>query len=533
MLTGGTPLPAEPQRELPPYPRHSSDGPPRTDSGGASPGGGGWGSAQSPQPAAAEGSESPGVRELMSMGFSRTSSRTALEASGGEVQSAAEMLLEQPDVSAGGEMGGSPHQAQRLEPSPAPAPAPSWGTPIPEHTSPYSQRAGPGGAGAGWGGGPGGAAAGQPGADGSFGAADLISSEAATRGISAMRLSQMLQELQAVTSVSLTEAQELLLAANLDLNRAVEHFFTSGRVVDGVGGGGGGAGGGGAGLGDGARGGMDVGAAGGSAASDSWAVQEAAEHGLFADGSIESAEELAAKKALVDKINDYKSATPAADGLPVFDVVQFAWERMGEGQEAADLYRQYQAEAKTAHSIRQSMSLGFQSADQDMGRFDNMSARECARVAAHCGQLDVEEKKAGMKKWRRKWFALWHSPAQLGGNDMVLLCFEDEDAYKPTGTARLERGKYQVQPPKQPRRGHPNCFRISIDSAGGADKKGKYILNALSKESMEAWVEALQPQVGTHLSALLCIGRGSHLSAYVVCALYGVSGGAIACGCEA
>lgn len=139
-----------------------------------------------------------------------------------------------------------------------------------------------------------------------------------------------------------------------------------------------------------------------------------------------------------------------------------------------------------------------------MGRFDNMSARECARVAAHCGQLDVEEKKAGIKKWRRKWFALWHSPAQLGGNDMVLLCFEDEDAYKPTGTARLERGTYQVQPPKQPRRGHPNCFRISIDSAGGADKKGKgkYILNALSKESMEAWVEALQPQV-THLSALL------------------------------
>ena len=150
-----------------------------------------------------------------------------------------------------------------------------------------------------------------------------------------------------------------------------------------------------------------------------------------------------------------------------------------------------------------------------MGRFDNMSARECARVAAHCGQLDVEEKKAGMKKWRRKWFALWHSPAQLGGNDMVLLCFEDEDAYKPTGTARLERGTYQVQPPKQPRRGHPNCFRISIDSAGGADKKGKYILNALSKESMEAWVEALQPQV-THLSALLCIGRGSQHSSFAV-----------------
>ena len=152
-----------------------------------------------------------------------------------------------------------------------------------------------------------------------------------------------------------------------------------------------------------------------------------------------------------------------------------------------------------------------------MGRFDNMSARECARVAAHCGQLDVEEKKAGIKKWRRKWFALWHSPAQLGGNDMVLLCFEDEDAYKPTGTARLERGTYQVQPPKQPRRGHPNCFRISIDSAGGADKKGKgkYILNALSKESMEAWVEALQPQV-THLSALLCIGRGSQHSSFAV-----------------
>ena len=38
--------------------------------------------------------------------------------------------------------------------------------------------------------------------------------------------------------------------------------------------------------------------------------------------------------------------------------------------------------------------------------------------------------------------------------------------------------------------------------------QGLYILNALSKESMEAWVEALQPQV-THLSALLCIGRGS------------------------
>ena len=90
---------------------------------------------------AAEGStESPGVQELMAMGFSRTSSRSALAASRGEVQVAAEMLLENPD------------QGSVLPPAPAPAPAPiEWvgysttggGRPA-EAITPISQRHGRG-----------------------------------------------------------------------------------------------------------------------------------------------------------------------------------------------------------------------------------------------------------------------------------------------------------------------------------------------------------------------------------------------------
>jgi hypothetical protein len=432
--------------------------------------------------AAAEATtESPAVQELMSMGFTRQSSRSALEASGGEVQVAAEMLLEQPD------------QGAPMPPAPAPAPSPAeWGgysggghggggrsggrRPA-EATTPYSQRDGRGGGGGG--------------AEPALNPADLINSEASTRGIPPARVTAMLQELQAVTSVTVTEAQELLLAANLDLNRAVEHFFTSGRVGGGDGGGGGGGGGGDAPAPQpAAYAGAAAAYSGGAAASDSWAVQEADQLGLFADGSIESADELATKKQLVDKLQAYKSANPAAELLPIYDVVQFAWERMSEALDPAEIHRQFESEARNAASIRMSMSLGFQSVAADMGRFKAMSARESARVASHSGPLDHEEKKAGMKKWKRQWFALWHSPAE---DDMVLLCYESSDAPAPLGVARLSRGGYSVQPPKQPRRGHPYCFRISIEAAAGESKTGKYILCASTQESMDAWVEALQP----------------------------------------
>jgi len=183
--------------------------------------------------------------------------------------------------------------------------------------------------------------------------------------------------------------------------------------------------------------------------------------------------------------------------LPIFDVVQFAWERMGEALEPAEIHRQFESEARNAASIRMSMSLGFQSVAADMGRFSRMSAREIGHVASHSGLLDHEEKKAGIKKWRRQWFALWHSPAE---EDMVLLCYENSDAPAPLGIARLTRQGYSVQPPKQPRRGHPYCFRISIEQTSGAaaaDGKapGKYILCASTQESMDAWVEARQPPV--------------------------------------
>ena len=237
---------------------------------------------------------------------------------------------------------------------------------------------------------------------------------------------------------------------------------------------------------------------GGASASDSWAVQEADQLGLFSDGSIDSQEELVAKKRLVDRLQAYKTSNPAAEMLPTFDVVQFAWERMGEALEPAEIHRQFESEARNAASIRMSMSLGFQSVAADMGRFARMSAREIAHVASHSGLLDHEEKKAGIKKWRRQCFALWHSPAE---EDMVLLCYENSDAPAPLGIARLTRQGYSVQPPKQPRRGHPFCFRISIEphvggpGGGGADGKapGKYILCASTQESMDAWVEALQP----------------------------------------
>lgn len=435
------------------------------------------------QLAAVEAStESPGVRELMSMGFSRTSSRSALEASRGEVQVAAEMLLENPEQGT-------------VEPAAPTRPPPplEWvgystvsGGPPAEAITPQSMRAGRGSRGAGR------RAEPEP----SLNPADLINGEASSRGIPPARLTAMLQELQAVTSVSLSEAQELLLAANLDLNRAVEHFFTSDRAESGQGN----SGGGGAGRSGGDGGGGFASQApqpaspataysGGAHSSDSWAVQEADQLGLFADGSIETPEELAAKKQLVDKMQAYKASNPIAETLPIFDVVQFAWERMSECTEPAEIHRQYQAQARNAASIRMSMSLGFQSVAADMDRFKAMQAQEVSRVASHIGTLDHEQKnKAGIKKWKTRWFALWQSPAE---DDMVLLCYESAHAPAPLGLARLVRGGYSVQPPKQPRRGHPFCFRISIDQADG--KSGKYILCASSQEAMDGWVEALQP----------------------------------------
>ena len=290
----------------------------------------------------------------------------------------------------------------------------------------------------------------------------------------------MLQELQAVTSVSVSEAQELLLAANLDLNRAVEHFFSSGRATSDAGVPSGGS----------AAPQPAPSYVGGASSSDSWAVQEAEQLGLFADGSIESAEELAAKKQLVDKLQAYKSANPMAETLPIYDVVQFAWERMSESLDPAEIHRQFESQSRNAASIRMSMSLGFQSVAADMGRFKAMNAREIQRVASYSGTLDHEEKKAGIKRWKTQWFALWHSPAE---DDMILLCYESADAAAPIGLARLVRGEYSVQPPKQPRRGHPFCFRISIDEASGDHKSGKYILCASTQEEMDGWVEALQP----------------------------------------
>eukprot|EP01043_Picozoa_sp_COSAG02_P051990 COSAG02_NODE_5543_length_4243_cov_6.603282_2_plen_557_part_00 len=365
-----------------------------------------------------------------------------------------------------------------LPPAPAPAPAPlewagysatSGGRPA-EAITPISRRGGRGSRGEG----------NRGAAEQSLNPADLINSEASTRGIPPARITQMLQELQAVTSVSVSEAQELLLAANLDLNRAVEHFFSSGRATS------------------------DAGVVSGespapqpapsyvdgASSSDSWAVQEAEQLGLFSDGSIESAEELAAKKQLVDKLQAYKSANPMAETLPIYDVVQFAWERMSESLDPAEIHRQFESQSRNAASIRMSMSLGFQSVAADMGRFKAMNAREIQRVASHSGTLDHEEKKAGIKRWKTQWFALWHSPAE---DDMILLCYESADAAAPIGLARLVRGGYSVQPPKQPRRGHPFCFRISIDEASGDRKSGKYILCASTQEEMDGWVEALQP----------------------------------------
>jgi hypothetical protein len=490
-----------------------------------------------PAPASASAPDSPGVEELVGMGFTRTASKSAMDAGGGDVQRAAELLLSSPgeDVSAA---------------TPAPSPPPS---------SAGSVAA---------------AAGAEPVPAGGGDAVALLAVEARERGLSEGALQAMISEVSGVTGATAQVATQLLLAAGLQPNRAVEHFFSSG-------------------------GGGSVDAVGSTASGQSSPPDAASDtagvplhlsthsvahtpggRSIDVEAMTGEEEELH-KQQLVDKLQAYQAATPAAQQTDVFDMVEFAWENMLESRPPDEIHRKWTREQRSANSLRMSICATTTHAclcpvavaatlasEEDFVRPGTRAAvlTSLTHTLVHCfRQLLGSSGQAARRlaaRWQHgsgRWERLrphaslpaaagsstrrrrWASRASgasgsccaappssssrcccalaaatptgrmgsPGSRPARACCSTIAAAIRATWTdgggwvsarvpaaclrKRYTHGcRYYVAPPKQPRRGYPFCFRINADAT---DKKtsGKYLLAAETREEMMEWTEHLRP----------------------------------------
>jgi chemotaxis protein histidine kinase CheA len=105
---------------------------------------------------------------------------------------------------------------------------------------------------------------------------------------------------------------------------------------------------------------------------------------------------------------------------------------------------------------------------------------EIVMLSALCSGHLYKEGTQGKKAFKERFFVLWRHPNLISG-DYTLFWYETVEDKIPKGHQSLPVGQYQVNMPKNRRKGYDFCFRIDM-KATEQEEGRKFILAALTSD---------------------------------------------------